>query len=419
MFLAFQCANGPVSRWACWRLVSLPAPSRDSRRARDGRVRDGPASRRAARGARARSRQGSLKALARSRRDDGGTVDRRGVRPDGRKRRRRREPRRAVPGAGRRRVSWCIDTVKHPFLDDQPGYFCDWCLCKACDVCTNLASRTRRRHAEVCVPTKENKERTTGPAAGCAKTGAPTRQSPILVEQPGHFCDWCLCKACDVCTNLASPSPPPSTVRVRPDASKGRRVRRRAVSGLVYRPVEHRSNTGLLLRLVLCKACDVCTNLASPSPPPATAGRASRRPEQSQGRGRRAVPRLVHRRGDTGEPNRALLRLVYCKACRCAHPRRRRRGVRRDANRGDGSGEQCQDWCTDPSKHDTDFLTAQPRFFCDWCYCKACDVCAPTAAPATTVPASTVAAAACVPTQKTTGRRRAVPRLVHRPGEHR
>ena len=144
---------------------------------------------------------------------------------------------------------------------------------------------------EECVPTDENEGDDGSGGEQCQDWC--TDEANTGESTPGLFCDWCLCKACDVCTNLASPSPPPATV----------------------------------------DAGDACVPTAE---------------------------------------NKA---------------------------KGDGSEEQCQDWCTDPSKHDTDFLTAQPRFFCDWCYCKACDVCAPTAAPATTVPASTVAAAACVPTQ--------------------
>ena len=45
----------------------------------------------------------------------------------------------------------------------------------------------------------------------------------------------------------------------------------------------------------------------------------------------------------------------------------------------DGSdGEQCQDWCTDPSNTGEN----SPGLFCDWCLCKACDVCDNLASPA-------------------------------------
>ena len=50
-------------------------------------------------------------------------------------------------------VSWCIDKVKHPFLADQPTYFCDWCLCKACDVCDDY---TPTAPPATCVPADEN-----------------------------------------------------------------------------------------------------------------------------------------------------------------------------------------------------------------------------------------------------------------------
>ena len=238
-------------------------------------------------------------------------------------------------------VSWCIDTVKHPFLADQPGFFCDWCLCKACDVCTNLASPSPPpATAEVCVPTKENEGKDDGSGGElCQDWCTDEAGSPILVEQPGHFCDWCLCKACPVCDNLASPSPPPATVEEcvptkenegEDDGSGGEQCQ-----DFCTDPSNTGENSpGFFCDWCLCKACTVCDNLASPSPPPATA--------------EACVP--------TAE-NKA---------------------------KGDGSEEQCQDWCTDPSNTGEN----SPGLFCDWCVCKACTVCDNLASPSPPPPAA-------------------------------
>ena len=77
-------------------------------------------------------------------------------------------------------VSWCTDTVKNPFLADQPGFFCDWCLCKACDVCTNLASPSPPpATAEVCVP----KDGTDDYGGDCAKSA-----KKLKVTKRGRQC---------------------------------------------------------------------------------------------------------------------------------------------------------------------------------------------------------------------------------------
>ena len=60
--------------------------------------------------------------------------------------------------------------------------------------------------AAACVPTQTGDDGSGGEQ--CQDWCTDEAGSPILVEQPGHFCDWCLCKACAVCANLASPRPP-------------------------------------------------------------------------------------------------------------------------------------------------------------------------------------------------------------------
>ena len=113
-------------------------------------------------------------------------------------------------------VSWCTDTVKNPFLADQPGFFCDWCLCKACDVCTNLASPSPPpATVEECVPTQAKDDGSDGEQCQdwC------TDPSNTGENSPGLFCDWCLCKACTVCDNLAPPKPPPPSPRPPPPPS--------------------------------------------------------------------------------------------------------------------------------------------------------------------------------------------------------
>ena len=169
------------------------------------------------------------------------------------------------------------------------------------------------------------------------------RGGAILVEQPGYFCDWCLYKACDVC-NLASP----------PAAG--------ASSECVA------TQTG-------------------------TTGRAS-----SAGLGPPARP------GFLPKPH------FFCDwaaACGCAPRRRRRPSVSRRKQGTTGRRRAVQDWCTDPSKHETDFV--QPRYFCDWLL-----------QGVRGVRTHGAGDRRCVPRKRGRRvRRRAVPRLVHRPVEAR
>lgn len=96
---------------------------------------------------------------------------------------------------------WCTDPSKHEtdFLTAQPRYFCDWCYCKACDVCAPTAAPAT---VEECVATQTGDDGSGGEQCQdwC------TDPSNTGENSPGLFCDWCLCKACDVCDNLASPA---------------------------------------------------------------------------------------------------------------------------------------------------------------------------------------------------------------------